>query len=163
MTALNRVRQSLEPVIRRVLHLYWWFSRGATLGVRAVVIDAQGRIFMVRHSYVRGWHLPGGGVETGESFLSALKRELHEEGNIALTGAPVLLGIVHNEHVSKRDHVAIYIVREFRQPSLPRPNFEIVESGYFAPDALPDDTWPGTRARIEEALTGKPLPERWTT
>ena len=81
---LNRLRRRFEPVIRRVMHFYWRFSRAATLGVRAMVIDGNDRIFLVKHSYVDGWHLPGGGVETGESLLEALARELAEEGNILL-------------------------------------------------------------------------------
>ena len=52
-------RRACEPAIRRLLHLYWRFARAMTLGVRAVVIDPQGRIFLVKHSYVSGWHLPG--------------------------------------------------------------------------------------------------------
>ena len=43
-----------------------------TLGVRAVVLDGENRVFLVKHCYVSGWHLPGGGVEVGESFLDAL-------------------------------------------------------------------------------------------
>ena len=104
---LHRLRRALEPLIRRLLHFYWRFSRGATLGVRAMVIDGAGRIFLIKHSYVDGWHLPGGGVETGETFLGALARELAEEGNIVMTAPPVLHGIFFNKRTSRRDHVAL--------------------------------------------------------
>src|SRR4051794_35665582 len=61
------VKRRLEPLLRQVLHFYWWLSRGMTLGVRAVVLDDNNRVFLVKHSYVDGWHLPGGGVEVGET------------------------------------------------------------------------------------------------
>ena len=117
---LQRLRRALEPLIRPLMHFYWRFSRGATLGARAMVIDGQGRVFLVKHSYVDGWHLPGGGVETGETMLAALARELAEEGNILLTAPPQLHGVFFNERVSRRDHVALFIVREFRQDGAPR-------------------------------------------
>src|SRR6186713_3479795 len=104
MEQLHRLRRALEPVISRVMHFSWRFSRAATLGSRAMVIDGAGRIFLVKHTYVDGWHLPGGGVETGETLLEALTRELAEEGNIHLTGAPSLHGVFFNRHASKRDH-----------------------------------------------------------
>jgi ADP-ribose pyrophosphatase YjhB (NUDIX family) len=155
------IRRPLEPVLRRIFHLYWRFARGMTLGVRAVVLDGDNRVFLVKHSYVSGWHLPGGGVEVGESFRDALGRELMEEGRIELLGEPVLHGLFFNSHVSRRDHVAVYVVRHFHQDRLPEPNREIVACGFFAASALPPETTAGTRLRISEVLDGKAPIAAW--
>jgi 8-oxo-dGTP pyrophosphatase MutT (NUDIX family) len=159
--AVGRLRRAAEPAIRRALHLYWRFSRGVTLGARALVIDRDGRIFLVKHSYVGGWHLPGGGVEPGETLFEALARELKEEGNIELSAPPRLIGVFFNARISHRDHVALFEVRDFHQPAPPVPDREITAHGFFAPDALPPDTSTGTRARIAEAIMGAPMSARW--
>ncbi|HXD46032.1 MAG TPA: NUDIX domain-containing protein [Pseudolabrys sp.] len=158
---LTRLRRRLEPAIRPMMHLYWRFARGATLGARGMVIDGSGRVFLVKHSYVDGWHMPGGGVETGETMLTALTRELAEEGNIKLTGQPQLFAVYFNGRVSRRDHVALFIVRDFLQESPPKPNREIVEHGFFALDALPPDTGRATRARLDEVFKGVAVSELW--
>ena len=151
----------MAVLVKRLLHFYWRFARGLTLGVRAVVLDPQGRVFLIKHAYADGWHLPGGGVEVGETFLQALARELMEEGNIELTATPVLHGVFFHPIYSRRDHVAVYVAREFHQTSTPQPNREIAAHGFFAPDALPPDTTNGTRARIAEVLQGTAVTERW--
>jgi 8-oxo-dGTP pyrophosphatase MutT (NUDIX family) len=161
VTALQTLRTRFEPQLRQVFHLYWRIARGMTLGVRGVVLDADGRVFLVRHSYVSGWHLPGGGVEVGESFREALRRELMEEGRIELAGEPALHGVFFNSHVSRRDHVAVYVVRQFRQDRPPDPNREIVECGFYDTKALPAETTRGTRLRIAEVLDGVAPVSTW--
>jgi 8-oxo-dGTP pyrophosphatase MutT (NUDIX family) len=158
---LSAVRQAGEPLIRRLFHFYWRFSRGMTLGVRALVVDERRRVFLVQHSYIRGWHLPGGGVEPGETIVDALIRELREEGNIEPMAPPRLHGIFFNDRVSRRDHVAVFVVPEFRQIGEPVPNYEIIAHGFFALDQLPNDTTAATRARIIEVMGGAPMRERW--
>ena len=158
---LSAVRRACEPLIRRLIHFYWRFSRGMTLGVRALVVDERRRVFLVQHSYIRGWHLPGGGVEPGETVVDALIRELCEEGNIEPMAPPRLHGIFFNDRVSRRDHVAVFVVPDFRQIGQPVPNFEIIAHGFFALDQLPNDTTSATRARIIEVMGGAPTTERW--
>jgi ADP-ribose pyrophosphatase YjhB (NUDIX family) len=159
--SLDNMRTRFEPVLRGIFHLYWRFARGMTLGVRGVVLDNDHKVFLVKHSYVSGWHLPGGGVEAGEPFGDALRRELMEEGRIEVVGEPVLHGLFFNSHVSRRDHVAVYVVRQFRQDRMPEANREIVACGFFEAGALPDGTTEGTRLRIEEVLDGKAPIATW--
>jgi hypothetical protein len=78
-----------------------------------------------------------------------------------LQGEPVLHGVFLNSHVSRRDHVVIYLVRHFSQDRMPEPNREIIACGFYAATALPEETTRGTRLRISEALDGKPLSATW--
>lgn len=134
------------------LHTYWRFSRGMTLGVRAVVLDDQAQVFLIRHTYVPGWHLPGGGVETGETALEALTRELREEACIAIDVPPVLTGVFFNRQTSPRDHVLVYVIRQFTILGIKQPDREIAEAGFFPIDNLPEGTTAATRRRLAEIL-----------
>lgn len=156
-------RQSGWPGLRRKLfHLLFLFRRPMTLGVRAVVYDrASNSVFLIRHTYVPGLQLPGGGVETGETALQALGRELHEECNIRLTASPELRSVHFNRHASKRDHVMLYLVTEFEQETAKTPDYEIAEAGFFPVDDLPEDTTVGTRRRIAEMLAGADVSPYW--
>jgi 8-oxo-dGTP pyrophosphatase MutT (NUDIX family) len=147
--------------LKRAAHLYWRFARGMTLGVRGVVLDNAGQVFLVRHTYTPGWHFPGGGVEVGETSLSALSRELAEEARVEITGAPILHGIFLNRAASRRDHVLTYLVRDFRVLERKRPDGEIAQAGFFPVDRLPDGTTRATRARLDEILSGRAPPPVW--
>lgn len=138
----------------RLFHLLFLLMRPMTLGVRAAVLDGEGRVFLVRHTYVPGWHMPGGGVERGETALEALGRELAEEGNIEMTAPPALFGVYFNRRSSPRDHVILYIVRAFRQSAPRLADRELAETGFFPLDTLPAGTTTATRARLAEIAGG---------
>ncbi len=131
-----------------------------TLGVRGMVLR-DGEVLLVRHGYVAGWHLPGGGVEPGETFEEALAKELREEGNVRVTGTPQLHGLFQNRNASSRDHVAVYVVRDFVHDGPLAPRFEIQEAKFFPLAALPDGTTQATRRRIAEVMEGLPPPQQW--
>ncbi|MCZ8181224.1 MAG: NUDIX domain-containing protein [Rhizobium sp.] len=140
----------------RLLHVYFAISRGMTLGVRAACFDEAGRIFLVRHTYVPGWHLPGGGVERGETAIEALIKEMREEGNLEPVDAPEFFHVYFNARISRRDHVLLYRVTV--RPTAERPaGREIAEAGFFDLDRLPDGVTQATLRRIAE-LTGDMAP-----
>lgn len=146
----------------RLLHLFALVSRPMTLGVRGLVFDADKRqILLIRHTYVAGWHLPGGGVESGETMETALARELEEEGNIALLGKPELKSIHFNRRASRRDHVAFYLITQFRQTGSHVPDLEIAEARFFPLDALPETTTEPTLHRLAEVFDGAPVSPEW--
>jgi ADP-ribose pyrophosphatase YjhB (NUDIX family) len=132
-----------------------------TLGVRAIVEDKQGHILLVRHTYVTGWYLPGGGVETGQTMEQALAMELREEVNIDEMGKVKLLGIYLNRKFSKRDHVGLFHCKNWSKMTEFNPNREIAEIGFFSLDDLPTGTTKGTLARLAEVYQGLPVSSEW--
>ena len=158
---LKAVRRAFEKPLQRAALGVSRLTRGMTLGVRALVIDHDRRIFLVKHSYVSGWYLPGGGVEPGETLIDALIRELREEANLEPTAPPLLHGMFFNDRLSPRNHVAVFVLRDFRRIGEPVPDYEIIAHGWFALEELPNDTTAATRARIAEILGGAPVTERW--
>lgn len=147
-------------LVRRLFHLSFLLTRPMTLGVRAAAFDAQGRVLLVRHTYVDGWHLPGGGVERGETAVEAVAKELAEEGNVALGAPPVLMSVHLNRAASPWDHVLFYRCDGVTQTAPKLPDREIAEAGFFPLDDLPAETTPATRRRLAE-LEGASPTQDW--
>jgi 8-oxo-dGTP pyrophosphatase MutT (NUDIX family) len=155
---MNSRGTRLIPKAHLFLSRFW---RGMTLGVRGAVFDAQGRVFLVKHGYIRGWYFPGGGVEPGETLEQALSRELMEEGGIRLDRPAALFGVYLNRLTSARDHVALFVARDFTQVGKPPRGVEIVDSGFFPPDDLPDGATDATRRRLAEIVDDAPRVGDW--
>ncbi|MDB5431857.1 MAG: mismatch repair protein MutT [Caulobacter sp.] len=146
-------RRRLEPILRPLYRYRARRVRGMTLGVRGLVVNDQGQVLLIEHTYMPGWYMPGGGVEKGETCEQSVIRELHEEAGIHVEGRPVLVS-VHSNHLRfPGDHVLIYRIDAWTQTE-PTQKGEILQIGWFAPDALPEDVTPSTRKRILEALAG---------
>ena len=159
----NPFGESAWPRLRgHLFHFYFLLRRPMTLGVRGLVHDAAtNSVFLIRHTYVPGWQLPGGGVEIGETFVESLTRELEEEGNITVLAQPVLKSIHLNKQATKRDHVGFFLIEAFRQDQPKLPDHEIAEAGFFPLDALPEGTTPATRRRISEVFDGVVASPYW--
>jgi ADP-ribose pyrophosphatase YjhB (NUDIX family) len=139
----------------------WRMRRGLTLGAQGAVIDAEGRVLLVRHGYRPGWWFPGGGVEWGETLLTALARELEEEVGVTLTAEPELHGIFSNFASFPGDHIAVFVVRHWQRRGDYRKRGEIAEARMFAFEDLPERIDRGTRARLAEIFDGASRRELW--
>jgi ADP-ribose pyrophosphatase YjhB (NUDIX family) len=159
--AVGRHHVKTQAHLTQIVFRPWWrLSRGLTLGVRAVV-ERDGAVLLVRHSYVPGWYFPGGGVERGETAVEALARELVEEAAVSLDAPPRLFGVYSNNAVHRGDHVILYIAEAWRQIATPRANREILEARFFALDDLPSGTTPATRRRVAEVFDAAPQSDHW--
>jgi ADP-ribose pyrophosphatase YjhB (NUDIX family) len=165
----NRIRarlcahllQARLLTMSRVFPYLLLLVRPMTLGVRAAAFDAEGRICLVRHTYVPGWHLPGGGVDRGETAVQALIKELDEEAHVRLVSKPRLIGVYHNRNNTQRDHVMFYrcdLVEQMQERVADR---EIAEAAFFPLDDLPDATTPATRRRIQELFGVEEISPYW--
>ncbi|MGA0545995.1 NUDIX domain-containing protein [Brevundimonas sp. VNH65] len=153
-------RQRIEPFTRPLFFLVSRLTRGMTLGVRAVVTDDEGRVLLVRHTYLAGWWLPGGGVDRGETTQAAAVREAREEAGVIARAAPRLISIHSNERFFRGDHVLVFAIDDFELTDRTS-HGEIAEIGWFAPDALPHDAHRSTVARVAEIFGGRVADDAW--
>jgi len=144
-------------LVGKAARTVWRITKPRTVGVRAILLDRDGRIALVRHTYMDHWYLPGGGVKKGESIDAALFREMAEEVGVTDARIERVLGVYHSRREGKDDHIVIFVAHagpdtstELRRTDLA----EIAEAGWFAPEELPASLSPATARRIAEYRQG---------
>jgi len=135
----------------RLMKLWWSLRRPVTVGVRVLLIR-DGQILLVRHTYLKSWFAPGGGVKYGETLEQAVRREATEEAGATLHHLE-LLGVYTSFNEGKSDHVAMFVSTDLESDGTH--DHEIEEVRWFDLDDLPTDVSPATRRRIAEHLDGR--------
>lgn len=155
----TRLQRIVMGFVRRLNTGWTRLRRPVTLGVKAAIYDGEGRVLLVKHSYVGGWHLPGGGVARDERQSDAARREVMEELGLTLTGELSMVGVYFAPHRGKSDHITLFHVREWEGEITP--NWEIAEADFFHLHDLPDGVTAATRRRLDEIAGTRALEERW--
>lgn len=150
----NRFLATLYRFMYPLARLWWAVRAPVRIGVRGIVLDQDGRVLLVHHSYgFEGWGFPGGGPGRRERLADTIVREVREETGVRCQ-VERLLGVYDSFHEGKSDHVALFVCRAANgsqpQPASP----EIVSCAFFAFDDLPPQASLGTRRRLSELQAG---------
>ncbi len=135
--------------------IYCFIFRPVCMGARIVMLQND-KIWLVRHTYLPGWFLPGGGLKRGETLEQAARREAYEETGAQL-GSVSLMGAYTNFVQWKTDHSIVFICRDFSITG--KPDGEIAEARAFPLNELPEDVFPSHRLRLDELRTGGSAPQ----
>ena len=140
----------------RLNRVYWWIRRPVVLGVRVLVSDGN-QVLIVRHSYRKGWFLPGGTPELGESLAETARRECKEETGVSVSNL-TLLGIYSSLAGPESDHVAVFRGEVhglgIEQASASRTP-EVKSVRWVAADQLPDAMSAQTQLILQDWLQGR--------
>ena len=144
---LVRIAVTAFQQVRRAI---WFVARPQVRGVLAVPLTPEGRVVLVRLTYARGWHLPGGGVKKGETPEDAVIRELEEEIGLEAHGGMLHVSAFDHRPDRRRGTSDLFLLRDARYN--PRRSLEIEEVAAFDRSDLPAGVTPLTREKIEDAF-----------
>ncbi|HEY1612410.1 MAG TPA: NUDIX domain-containing protein [Rhizomicrobium sp.] len=128
-------------------------------GTMGLITNAEGRVLVVRHRYMPGLGLPGGGAGPGEPPAQAVVRELGEELGLSSCAMPELFGLYTRKVGWTTNLVALYRLRDAVIAF--KPSLEISAIAYVDPANPPDDTSPATRRRLAEFTGAAPIGAYW--
>ena len=160
-------RAGLPGLLRIYARTAWWGLVSPRLEERdplvvhqAVVLDGDHLLLAVR-SDIRGWELPGGNPDPGESGEETLVREVREETGIACV---VERHVGDYQRTGFRPHTArVWRCRATGGALRPSAETPLVE--WFPLDAVPTTLLPWYRGPLADALADHPEPvhvsERW--
>jgi len=130
--AYRNLKLLAHPFLRVAYELYvgWLKLKGGPIRSAAVKVWHGGKVLKVRHSYQRGWRLPGGVVRRGEDPERTACREVHEE--VGLTIKPDDLTLIWNRQSGRREYF-VYECQLAQLPQIKIDNWEIMEARFLSP------------------------------
>lgn len=149
----------LHPIGTRIVRKCQSWLGISTLGARAIILNQNNQVLLVKHTYQPHWYIPGGGVKRGESIETALLRELKEEVGLTAIESLTLFGIYHHLYLNVNDYPVVYVIKKFSISETS--SLEIEKTGWFDYDNLPEMTSPGTLRRLNEYFKNQPPSEKW--
>ena len=123
------------------------------------LVERDGKILLVRHSYVSGWLLPGGGIGRGEAPEAAILRELKEEIGLERSAPPKLFGLYSRKAGWVTNVIVLYHFAEAEFAFTP--NWEIREVQFADPANPPQGTPRSVATRLREFAGIQPLSPFW--
>lgn len=133
---------------------------GKVIGVRAICINELNQIYLLRHRYTEGWHLPGGGVDNGMTPEQAIRKEVWEEAKLRPEAPPKLIQVYLNERAFKREYIILYSF-QVRSNYERSKSLEIAEGEFYSFGQLPEQTDLATLRRISEFVSDTPPSAVW--
>lgn len=155
----HKLIQFSYTIYKPIRKIYWYITRPITVGVRAIILNKDDQVLLLRHTYMPGWYLPGGGADRKEILTDAIKRELHEELGMTSVKIDGFLGMYTNLSELKTDHIAVFIIKEYQMEENSNP--EIAEARFFDVHDLPGDISRGSKKRVMEFLKIQEIDYRW--
>ncbi|MBY0508553.1 MAG: NUDIX hydrolase [Rhodospirillaceae bacterium] len=134
------------PLARLVIGL---FNTRFHISVVGVFLTPDGKVLVLKHVFRRlyPWGLPAGFVNAGESPEHAMVREVKEE-----TGLDVRVSRVVEVRPVRPRHMEVVVAGAVTPGPTLRPNHEIFEGAFTAPDALPDGMMPSQAEIIRRVI-----------
>ena len=131
------------------------------VGTCAAIFNESGEILLEKRSDNGFWGMPGGRMDIGESYAQAIVREVFEETGlrvrvkrlVGLYSDPSNHTIAHYPDGNVIQNVTAFFECEGLSGEI-RMSEESTDLSYFSMDALPENTLPGHRQRIQDALKG---------
>ena len=145
--ATGQAPEALEPLRETV------YSRPTPLvGADAGIVDAGGRLLLIRRADNGLWAMPGGAVEVGETPAEGALREALEETGVRAQ-ATALVGVFDSRRCGTSGPHHLYHLVFLCEPldlahAAPSHALEVTGMGWFTEDRLPAELAPGHAARI---------------
>ena len=129
--------------------IYCFIFRPIRMGVRVMMIEND-KVWLVRHTYLPGWYMPGGGLNKWETLDQAARREAREETGAEL-GKVSFVGVFTSYAQWKTDHTAVFICKDLN--FVGKSDGEIAEVRAFPLNELPGNVYALHRILLEKFHT----------